>query len=103
MKTFQVPDLTFNYVIGENKITLDPIWACKKIDEILESRQGCTNYEHLDDFAAWIQDTKGVILSPAAADWLMDSIRLEVHREKKERMDGLLNSSRPTPDSTLPE
>jgi hypothetical protein len=103
MKTIQVPDLTIGYVIGSDKIAIDPVEGSKKIDEIIAARDGCTNYEHLDDFKAWVKERTGVEITIDVADWLMDSIRLEVHREKKERMDGLLNSSRPTPDSTLPE
>jgi hypothetical protein len=103
MKTFEVPDLSISYVIGDHKITLDPIETDRKINEIARAREGCTDYEHLDDFKVWVKEKTGVEITAGHADFIIDSIRTEICREKKERMDSLLSLSRPTPDSIPPE
>lgn len=97
MQIIEIPDLSFRYQLGEHTVTLDPIDTMKRIDEINIARRGCTNYEHLDDFARYVESQNpGVVINRSIADWLMDHLRGEVLRQKKERLDGWPSFSQPT-------
>ena len=86
-----VPDGRYHFTLpsGES-FSLDPIESLKAIDDIARRCEGKTDYSHLDEFVTYVKQDAGIILTRTQADWLMDTLRSEYAREKKERLATLL-------------
>ncbi len=75
--TLKLPDGRLRVELGDHAFSLDPILAVRETNAIADRCKGKSNYEHLDEFAAWVAGQGGPVLSASECDQLWKAIQIE--------------------------
>lgn len=91
-------------IVGGGTVRIDLVQACQKINAI---RAACaerklSNFEHVEQFSAWVKEATGFELTLSQADALIDACEIEYMRQKKAVRDLLksLSSTEPPPSNS---
>lgn len=88
-ETIRIPDGLLHFQLGEQTLNIDPIEALRECNAIEERCKDKTNFEFLDEWAKWLNETCGVALKPSAAEAVWKQIHLERARSQRSFTDAL--------------